>query len=93
MVANLKRIKPPKYRVGRYVLNEYELRNLMAEVAEGRYPADVIKVKDKYGVVATIYANGRLSRNLYGLSINSECTIRALKVERERDARPVISAN
>ena len=39
------RIKPPKFKVGRNVLNEYELRLLMVEVARGLKPAG-IKVKE-----------------------------------------------
>lgn len=33
------RIKPPKYKLGRYSLNEYELRQLMLEVAKGEKQA------------------------------------------------------
>jgi hypothetical protein len=29
------RIKTPKFKVGRYTLNEYELRQLQLEVAQG----------------------------------------------------------
>jgi len=29
----IQRIKPPKYRVGKFVLNEYELRQLLLDVA------------------------------------------------------------
>ena len=82
-MQNIKRIKPPKYRVGRRVLNEYELRNLMAEVAEGRLPSG-IKVKDEKGVVGEIYPNGRLSVTLYGMAWLSEYTFRLLAVDRNK---------
>lgn len=35
------RIKPIKYRVGKYVLNELELRQLCIEVVQGLKPAGI----------------------------------------------------
>lgn len=72
------RIKPPKYQVGRYSINEYELRQLMAQVATGDRQAG-IKVKDETGHVATILENGRLSSNLKGLDINSKFTLTCIR--------------
>jgi hypothetical protein len=78
----IKRITPPKYRVGKYSLNEYELRNLMLEVAQKQKPAG-IKVKDERGAVVTILENGRLSESIAGFDINSMLTLKLLKISRE----------
>ena len=75
----IKRITPPKYRVGKFSLNEYELRNLMGEVAGGEKPAG-IKVKDDRGNVVIILQNGRLSANVVGFDINSMLTLKLLKI-------------
>ena len=37
------RIKAPKFKVGRFVLNEYELRQLQYEVAQGLKPQRIFK--------------------------------------------------
>jgi hypothetical protein len=75
------KIKPPKYRVGRYVLNEYELRSLMVSVAKGEID-DIIIVSDINGNMATILPSGRLDGTLYGLDINSKFTLELLKNDR-----------
>ena len=72
------RIKPPKYRIGRCILNEYELRTLMAQVAKGEKPFGQ-KVKDQKGITAIIQENGALSHTLFGLAINSEATLQILR--------------
>jgi hypothetical protein len=74
------RIKPPKFKVGRNVLNEYELRLLMVEVARGLKPAG-IKVKEG-NIESTILESGRLSNNLPGLAIASQFTIDLLRLNR-----------
>lgn len=76
------RIKAPKFKIGRYVLNEYELRNLMADVAEGKVVSGII-VKEGYES-AEIQAGGRLSRSLPGLSIAAHATIRLIRANRPK---------
>lgn len=80
------RIKPPKYKVGRYSLNEYELRQLMLEVAKKEKPFGQ-KVKDENGCTAVIFENGRLSCNLYGMDIMSRATIGVLRIDREQQGK------
>lgn len=81
------RIKPPKFRVGRYVLNEYEIRQYCLEVAEGkREPGDL--VKDSEGNTATILRDGRLTRNLEGWDIGGVIAIKHYKCQlRMREAQ------
>ena len=75
------RIKAPKFRVGRNVLNEYELRVLMAEVAEGKRGSG-IKVREG-NEVAEILPSGRLSVSLSGLKLCTDATLRVLRVVRD----------
>lgn len=84
MKQNVKRIKPPKYKFGRYSLNEYELRNLMLEVAKGDRPHN-IQVKDEKGNIATINQDGSLSNTLHGLDIASSFTLKMIKLRREKN--------
>ena len=77
------RIKPPKYRVGRYMLNEYELRTLMIEIAKGIKPKGV-KVKCPQGIVATITDKGTLSQSISGLDISGKLSLEILSIAKER---------
>jgi hypothetical protein len=73
------RINSPKFRVGRYVLNEYEARQFCLEVAKGeRAPGDTIK--DVEGNTATVLRDGGLSRSLVGWDIGSKIAIERYKV-------------
>jgi len=76
------RISPPKFKVGRFSLNEYELRNLMLEVAKEVKPSG-IKVKDILGVIAYIEPTGYLSVNLEGFGISSKLTLQLIGINRE----------
>lgn len=79
MKAKIKRIIPPKFKVGRYVLNEYELRSLMLEVCEGKRDSG-IKVVDMQSLeIAYINTDGSLTRSLQGLRVAAELTIRLIR--------------
>jgi len=73
------RIVPPKYRVGRYTLNEYEVRELLARVSEGILNPEGIIIEDALGVKSTINSRGVTSNNLYGFDLSYKLTIRRLK--------------
>ena len=79
----IKRIKAPKFKVGRYVLNEYEFRNLQLEVALGIKPAG-IKVKDALGTVVTIEENGCLSDSIEGLALAGDITLEILRANHRK---------
>ena len=83
------RVKAPKFKVGRYVLNEYELRTLMLEVAEGKKPAGIIVTEGKH--TAEILHTGILSHNLPGLAINSMTTLDIIKINRQKKNEHQIS--
>lgn len=80
----IKRIKAPKFRVGRYVLNEYEFRNLQLEVALGIKPAG-IKVTDSEGKKFVILEHGSLSDNTNGLSIAHDLKYQLLVANRREE--------
>ena len=75
------RVKAPKFRVGRYVLNEYELRTLMVEVAKGEKPGN-IKVKCPQGMVSIIREDGILTDSLSGFDIAAKLCIELLTIKR-----------
>ena len=75
------RIKSPKFRVGRYILNEYKLRQLLLEVCKGEKPSN-LKIKDMQGNVIPILEDGTLSATPYGFDINSNITLEKIKFKR-----------
>lgn len=79
-------IKPPKYRVGKYVLNEYELRQLQVDVMNGVFESP-ITIRDEKGQSFTIASNGRLSGSPYGFNFTSRCVLEMLKNERYLNSR------
>jgi len=83
-MMNFTRIKPPKFRVGRYLLNEYELRTLTLEVAQGKKPAG-IKVTDYLGNKAVIKENGCLSASLEGLSLATLISLEIIRLNNKRE--------
>ena len=78
-----KKIKAPKYKIGRYSLNEYELRQVQVDIAEGKLKDGII-VKDQNGNKATINKDGTLSNKLHGIDICGLLTLRLLAIKREK---------
>jgi hypothetical protein len=73
------RIKSPTYKVGRYTLTEYELRNLCVEVGSGLKPAG-IRVTDIKGNVAYIKERGQLSADLHGLDLMTSYKLELMRL-------------
>lgn len=80
---DITRIKAPKFRVGRHVLNELELRQLQLEVAKGIKPAGIVVVDIK-GVRARIDEFGGLSEGLEGLSTSTDLKFELVSYNRKR---------
>ena len=78
------RINPPKWRVGRYVLNEYEVRCLMTDVCLGKKPAG-IKITDENGKIAEILPDGRLTDKLKGFYFAGNYTLILLREARRKE--------
>lgn len=83
-----KRIKPPKFYIDRNVLNEYELLQIMAEVAQGSRDGGII-VKDENGHQTVIRDDGRLVGNLarFNMQAHFHSDILYGTDEREKDKR------
>jgi hypothetical protein len=77
------RIKPPKYKVGKYSLNEYEVRNLQVEVAKGLKPHG-IKVKDEKGKTGIIREDGLLTEKMYGYDITAMICLELLGINKNK---------
>ena len=80
---NIKRISAPMFKVygpvlDWYLVNEYELRQIMIDVKKGLLPAN-IEVVDMAGNETTINEKGFLVGELEGLSLMSDLTISLLK--------------
>lgn len=83
MKNKIKRIKPPKFKVGRYVLNEYELRCLQVEVAKGDRDGGIM-VREQSGESAIILDDGTLNIPLKGYQIASTFSLELLRINREK---------
>jgi hypothetical protein len=79
-----KRIKVPKFKMGRYTLNEYELRNLMLEVAQGHKPEYIDRKVSEGDYVAYIQEDGSLNGRLPGLSVASHIAIDHMKIKNQK---------
>ena len=83
---NIKRITAPMFKVygpmlDEYMLNEYELRQLMIDVKNGVIPAaSIIGVSDMAGNETVINEQGFLVGELEGLSLMSDLTISLLTI-------------
>jgi len=80
---NIKRIKAPTFRVGRNILNEYELYQLLVDIASGIIALDKkLKIKDVLtGEVAYVDQKSNLSHPLSSMQILSN-----MKFDRLRKA-------
>jgi len=78
MNITIVRIQPPKFKIGRVVINEYELRKLMLDVYNGKQ-ASGVEIKDEKGQTAIINEDGTLSTSLYGLDIMAKFNIEAFR--------------
>ena len=77
------RIKAPKFRVGRCILNEYELRQLQLEVAKGLKPSGIVVKSCQNGVTCIMLENGMFDRNFGedgGYDIGSAISIEHYKL-------------
>jgi len=85
------RVKPPTFKVGRFVLNEYEVRTLMVEVQQGLKESG-ITVTDSQGLTANINKDGSLSQTLYGFGISTEIHFELLRGKRKYPTLELMNA-
>lgn len=74
-IAIIQRIKPPMYRIGRKHYNEYEVRQLMLDVAKGIAPKDIKVTCVKTKQISYITETGLLTEPLPGFNISGDLTM------------------
>lgn len=77
----LPKIKPPKFKVaGKYILNEYELRCLLLEVAKGNIESGISVMDIESKQKGFIKGDGAISTRIgNGLRINAEFSIELME--------------
>ena len=76
------RIEAPKYKIGRFTFNEYEVREIIARVAEGTLSHEKISITDMKGNTVTLNEDGTTTGDIYGWSIATSKTMRRLRANR-----------
>jgi len=81
------RISAPKFKVSfnrRLILNEYELRHLLLEVAKGERESGFSVYELGHPLrVAQVEPDGRLTCNLHGLAISGTLSMELIKLRRK----------
>jgi hypothetical protein len=86
----MKRITAPKFKVGRYVINEYEARSLQVQTALGNIAPYTITIKEidpktrRVIGTAQMKEDGSLTRPLPGYSIATEFTFEMIRIKRQK---------
>ncbi len=76
-------INPPKFRIGKFVFNEYEIREILAKVSEGKIDYNSIVIKDKNGNSTGVTKFGNLEKVLPGLNVLIGLKMRKLRAQSE----------
>ena len=77
------RINPPKFKIGRYVLNEYELRQLQLDVVKGLKEGN-IKVKClNSNRTSILNEEGLFEPPLEGMGVSAGITLQILGYRRK----------
>jgi hypothetical protein len=76
-------IEPPTFDVDGITLNEYELRALMAQVAKGEIPHEMITsiTSNQSGIELGIREDGMLANDCDSLNLNTKFTLELLKAQ------------
>ena len=79
------RITAPKFKVGKFSLNEYEARELVARIAEGSVNPEGIEMCDELGRLFTFDETGRINGNCspFGWDFSAGRTMRQIKAIRK----------
>ena len=78
------RIAPPVFKVGRYTLNEYEAREMVARIAEHTLDPTGIVLVDEKGNSVTFDKDGVASNSIYNWDMSSSAAMRRFKAVRKR---------
>lgn len=77
-------IKPPKFRVGKFILNEYEAREMIASIAEGKLSPNGIVLTDEEGKKFTFNSDGTIQQTYHiaRWDVGSQMTLRKIRANR-----------
>lgn len=78
MITNIKRIEIPLFKVGDYILNEYEVRQLMVDVKNKEQEPNIKVIDLEYGTEHIILETGRLDKHPKSLSLTYELTLKLM---------------
>jgi len=76
-------IKPPTYRIGKFVLNEYELRQLQVRIMRGEVPNTITGI-DYKGNHFSFREDGRIPEHIEGFDISGNYTLDMIRDSREK---------
>jgi len=74
------RITPPMFKLGEELINEYELRLLMVEVAKGFKPSG-LELEDEKGQKFTIRPDGFIDEEPFGMDICGMLSMDLLRIK------------
>jgi hypothetical protein len=69
---NITRIPVPKFKVGEYILNEYEVRQLQVDFKEGKHTEEIAVCDMTYDTIHILKLNGRFDVTPKSFSLSYE---------------------
>ena len=81
------KIPPSKFKVGRFTLNEYEARQMVARIAEGTIDPRHIRLTDEKGNSVTFDTDGTASNSIYNWDLGAKYAMRRFKAVRKRQKK------
>jgi hypothetical protein len=80
----LSTMKAPKFRIGKCVYSEYELREIQVKVAKGELPSNLIVTQVDTKQKCRITNNGSLTDVLDGLSVVTHLMMELMREKRNK---------
>ena len=81
---NITKVNPPRFKIGKKFINEYELRTLLIEIKKGEKPSGITVTDETSGTKAVITALGTLSEKLEGLALADELAMKLFFISNPR---------
>lgn len=66
------RVTPPKFKIGKYVLNEYEVRQLQIDFKQGKFTEELAVYDVTYGTYHILNLDGRFDKAPKSFSLTYE---------------------
>lgn len=78
MINNIKRIEVPMFKVGDYILNEYEVRQLMVDVKNKEQEPNIKVIDLVYGTEHIILETARFDKQPKSLALTYELAFKLM---------------